>query len=106
MSGSLPYMSPRVGGGVVAGIALVVAVSWTFPLQRKGDRSVERGARAGEEGAGTSTGARRVTKMFVEFDALLASQFHLRRRCIRQWDGGRYVPISVTALTALFFCLF
>ena len=29
MSGPLPYMSPRVGGGVVAGIALVVAVSWT-----------------------------------------------------------------------------
>ena len=30
MCGSLPYMSPRVGGGVVAGIALVVAVCWTW----------------------------------------------------------------------------
>ena len=29
MSGSLPYMSPRVGGSVLAGIAVVVAVSWT-----------------------------------------------------------------------------
>ena len=41
-----------------------------------------------------------------EFYALLAAQFSLRRRRIRGQEARRYVPIYVTALTALFICLF
>ena len=43
---------------------------------------------------------------FFESYALLATQFSLRSRRIRRRQGRRYVPVSVTALTALFFCLF
>ena len=45
-------------------------------------------------------------KLFFGFYALLATQFSLRRRRIRRRQGRRYVPVSVTALTALFICLF
>ena len=45
-------------------------------------------------------------KFCFEFYALLATQFSLRRRRIRRRQGRRYVPVSVTALTALFICLF
>ena len=43
-----------------------------------------------------------------DFDsyALLAMQFSLRRRRIRLRQGRRCVPVSVTALTALFLCPF
>ena len=45
-------------------------------------------------------------KSFFVFYALLATQFSLRiRRVTRRW-ARRYVPIYVTALTALFICLF
>ena len=53
-----------------------------------------------------SVGARRVTKRFCEFYALLATQFSLRRRRIGRRGAQRYIPINVTALTALFICLF
>ena len=45
-------------------------------------------------------------KKIFDFYALLATQFSLRRRRIRRRQGRRYVPVSVTALTALFICLF
>ena len=45
-------------------------------------------------------------KTLFEFYALLAMQFPLRRRRIRRQQGRRYVPVSVTALTALCICLF
>ena len=45
-------------------------------------------------------------KKIFEFYALLTTQFSLRRRRIRRRQGQRYVPVSVTALTALFVCLF
>ena len=55
MSASLPYLSPRVGGGVRDGFALVASVSLSLTprkdhLQGKGGKSVEDGARAGGEG--------------------------------------------------------
>ena len=53
-----------------------------------------------------SAGVRRVTKFFFVFYALLATQFSLRRRRIMVQGARRYVPINVTALTALFICLF
>ena len=43
---------------------------------------------------------------FFEFYALLATQFSLQRRRVRQQQGRRYVRVSVTTLTALFLCLF
>ena len=43
---------------------------------------------------------------FFEFYALLATQFSLSRRRMRRQQGRRYIPVSVTALTALFICLF
>ena len=43
---------------------------------------------------------------FSEFYALLATQASLLRRGFRRLQGQRYVPVSVTALTALFFRLF
>ena len=69
--------------------------------QREGEvHDIKRGR---EEG---SAGVRRATKFFFEFYALLATQFSLRRQCIR-WQGARrYVPFNVTALTAVFICLF
>ena len=51
-------------------------------------------------------GAWRVTKTFFEFYALLATQFSLRRRQIRRQRAQGHVPINITALTALFICLF
>ena len=45
-------------------------------------------------------------KKISAFCALLATQFSLRRRRIRGQGAQRYVPINVTALTALFVCLF
>ena len=51
-------------------------------------------------------GARRVTKRFFEFYALLATQFSLRRRQIGRQGVRRYVRVSATALTALFICIF
>ena len=53
-----------------------------------------------------SAGARGVTKRIFEFYALLATQFSLRRRQIRRREAQRFIPINVTALTALFICLF
>ena len=55
MSASLPYLSPRVGGGVRDGFALVASVSLSLTpltdhLQRKGGKSVEGGVGAGGEG--------------------------------------------------------
>ena len=47
-----------------------------------------------------------VTKKNFEFYALLATLFSLRRRQIRQRRAQGYVPITITALTALFICLF
>ena len=41
-----------------------------------------------------------------EFYALLATVFSLRRQRIRQQGARHYVPINVTALTALLICLF
>ena len=45
-------------------------------------------------------------KHFFVFYALPATQFSLRRRRIGRREGRRYVCVSVTALTALFICLF
>ena len=45
-------------------------------------------------------------KEFFEFYVLLATQFSLRRPQIRRRGARRYVLINVTALTALFICLF
>ena len=56
--------------------------------------------------AEASAGVRRVTKKNFEFYALLATQFSLPRRRIMGQGARRYVPINVTALTALFICLF
>ena len=53
-----------------------------------------------------SAGVRRITKRIFEFYALLATQFSLRRRRFRGQGARRYVPINVTALTALFICPF
>ena len=53
-----------------------------------------------------SSGTQRATKTFFEFYALLATQFSLCRRRKRRQQGRRYVCASVTALTALFICLF
>ena len=53
-----------------------------------------------------SAGARRVTKRIFEFYALLATQFSLPRQRIRRQGARCYMPINVTALTALFICLF
>ena len=55
MSASLPYLSPRVGGGVRDVFSLVASVSLSLTprtdhLQRKGGKSVEGGARVGWEG--------------------------------------------------------
>ena len=55
MSASLPYLSPRVGGGVRDDFTLVTWVSLSLTprtdhLQRKGGKSIEGGARAGGEG--------------------------------------------------------
>ena len=44
--------------------------------------------------------------MVFEFTTLLATQFSLRRRQIRQRQAQGYTPIYVMALTALFICLF
>ena len=51
-------------------------------------------------------GAACCEKHFFELYALLATQFSFRRRRIRRQQGRLYVPVSVTALTALFICLF
>ena len=53
-----------------------------------------------------SAGVRRVTKFFFEFYASLATQFSLFRWRIGGQGARRYVPIYVTALTALFICVF
>ena len=45
-------------------------------------------------------------KNIFVFYALLATQFSLPRRRIRQRLRQRYVPVSVPALTAIFICLF
>ena len=58
----------------------------------------------GREGRVQGRGVLR--KKHFAFYALLATQFSLRRRRIRQQQGRCYVPVSVTALTALFICLF
>ena len=58
----------------------------------------------GREGRVQGRGVLR--KFFFEFYALLATQFSLRRRRIKRRQGRRYVCVSVTALTALFICLF
>ena len=55
MFASLSYLSPCSGGEVRYGFALVASVSLSLTprtdhLQRKGDKSVEGGARAGGEG--------------------------------------------------------
>ena len=60
----------------------------------------ERGREGRVQGRGV------LRKTIFEFYALLAMQFSLRRRRIRRQQGWRYVPVSVTALTALFICLF
>ena len=54
---------------------------------------------------GASAGAWRVRKCFFEFYALLATRFSLRIRRVSQRGAQRYVPISVTVLTALTFHL-
>ena len=41
-----------------------------------------------------SAGVRRVTKRIFEFYALLATQFSLRRRQIRQRGARRYISIN------------
>ena len=43
---------------------------------------------------------------FVQFYALLATQFYLPGRLIRRRWARRYVSINVPAFTALFICLF
>ena len=53
-----------------------------------------------------SAGVRRVTKTNFEFYTLFATQFSLRRQRIRGQGARRYVPINVTALKALFICVF
>ena len=58
------------------------------------------------EREGARAGAWRVTKHFFEFYALLAMLFSLRKQQIRQRRAQGYVAINVTALTALFICLF
>ena len=55
ISASLPYLSPRIGGGDLDGFALVASVSLSLTpptdhLQRKGGNSVEGEARAGGRG--------------------------------------------------------
>ena len=49
---------------------------------------------------GASAGARRVS--FFVFYALLVTRFSLRLRRVTRRGARRYVPINVTALTALF----
>ena len=58
----------------------------------------------GREGA--RAGAWRVMKFFLESYALLALLFSLRRQRMRRRRAQSHVPINVTALTALFICLF
>ena len=60
--------------------------------------------RRGREGRVQGRGVLR--KSFFVFYALLATQFALRRRHIRRRQKQRYVLVDVTALEALFFCLF
>ena len=55
---------------------------------------------------GARAEARRVTKVFSEFYALLLTLFSLRRRKSRQRRAQGYAPIHVTALTALLICVF
>ena len=59
-----------------------------------------------EERKGVCTWARRLRKPFFDFNALLATHFSLCRRLTGRRGTRRYVPISVTALTALDICLF
>ena len=49
---------------------------------------------------------RRGAKRFFQFSALLVTHSFLRRRQIRQRGAPRDVPSNVTALAALFICLF
>ena len=114
----LSYMSPRVGGGVVAGLP------WWLRCPGLGAAYIRPAAKGRQKRQGWGTGGRGrymvnkrgpegrvqgrgvLRKKCFEFYALLARQFFLRRRRIRRRQRRRYVPVSVTTLTALFMCLY
>ena len=112
------YVSPCIGGGVVAGMPWWLLCpgldAAQVPPAAKGRRK-RRGWGEGGRGRymankrereGRVQGRGVLPKIFSVFYALLATQFSLRRRRIRRRQRRRCVPVSVTALTALFICLF
>ena len=93
---------------------VVVVTPRTFHLQQTGDRGVQGGVRAEGEGTwltkeglrGRVQGRGELGKRFFVFFALLVTLFSLRLRRVTRRGARCYVPINVTALTALCICLF